>query len=250
MLYSGQGGASTPPLKGLTSMPISEKQFEANRRNAQRSTGPKTPEGKTRSSRNNLRHGLTGQVALLPHEDREIHDAFCNELIESLKPEAPMERELAQSIAEDSWRLNRICAIETNMFALGHYNHQSEIQIALADARTFQERAAQFNLLTTYEQRINRNRQRNLKALQELQAQRKAEHEKAMEEAKLLAQESLSNGIPFDPIANGFEFSFEQVNRAIDRDNRLKAARLAELKQSQPPTTGQNQKLPALKYAA
>jgi hypothetical protein len=40
---------------------ISEKRLEANRRNAQQSTCPKTIEGKSRSSRNNLRHGLTGQ---------------------------------------------------------------------------------------------------------------------------------------------------------------------------------------------
>ena len=65
---------------------ISEKQLEANRRNAQRSTGPRTGEGKTRSSRNNLRHGLTGHINILPTEDREAHDAFCNELSDSLKP--------------------------------------------------------------------------------------------------------------------------------------------------------------------
>ena len=51
---------------------LSEKQLEANRRNAQKSTGPKTTEGKSNSSRNNLRHGLTGQISLLPTEDREI----------------------------------------------------------------------------------------------------------------------------------------------------------------------------------
>ncbi len=90
----------------------SEKQLEANRRNAMRSTGPKTDEGKARSSRNNLRHGLTGQITILPSEDREAHDAFVNWLIEDLNPEAPMEEQLASSIAEDSWRLNRVCALD------------------------------------------------------------------------------------------------------------------------------------------
>ncbi len=55
---------------------ISEKQLEANRRNAQNSTGPKTAGGKAKSSRNNLRHGLTGHINILPTEDREAHDAF------------------------------------------------------------------------------------------------------------------------------------------------------------------------------
>src|SRR5579862_5506584 len=117
---------------------VSEKQLEANRRNAAKSTGPKTAEGKSNSSRNNLRHGLTGQINLLPTEDREAHDAFCDELSESLNPETPMERQFALSVAEDSWRLNRARAIENNMFALGHEGERRELQIALADARTFE----------------------------------------------------------------------------------------------------------------
>lgn len=185
-------------------MPISEKQFEANRRNAQRSTGPRTDDGKARSSRNNLRHGLCSQITVLPDEDRDAHDAFCNELIFSLKPETPMERDLAQSIAEDSWRLNRAVAIETNMFALGRGSrcgeNRHEIRNALADARTFQERAAQFNLLSLYEQRINRNRQRNLKQLQELQAERTARSEETQTEQT-------------EPVAaeNGFECSNGEI---------------------------------------
>ncbi len=203
---------------------VSEKQLEANRRNAQKSTGPRTIEGKSNSSRNNLRHGLTGQISLLPTEDREAHDTFCNELIDSFNPETPMERQLANSIAEDSWRLNRARAIEDNMFALGHQHERREAQIALADAETFQTQAAAFDRLTIYEQRINRNLQRNMKLLRDLQTERKAEHNQALEEAKLLAQLNLMNGLPYQPEQNGFVFSPTEINRAIDRDNRLKAA--------------------------
>src|SRR5580692_6095721 len=173
---------------------ISEKQLEANRRNAERSTGPTSATGKARSSQNNLRHGLTGHINILPTEDREAHDRFCNELVNSLKPETPMEQQLAHSVAEDNWRGHfdiaarpyprdllarhstygrRARAIENNMFALGHQGEHREIQVALADARTFQAQANQFQLLTIYEQRINRTLQRNLKQLQELQADRR-----------------------------------------------------------------------------
>ena len=213
---------------------ISEKQLAANRANAQRSTGARTAAGKANSSRNNLRHGLTGQISLLPTEDREAHDAFCNELIDSFRPDTPMEHQLAHSIAEDSWRLNRARAIENNMFALGHGHQHREAQIALADAATFLAQAAAFNLLSIYEQRINRNIQRNLKLLQELQAERKAQHDQAMEEAKLLAQLNLMNGLPYDPEQNGFVISHTEINQAIDRDNRLKAARLAAIAPSSP----------------
>jgi hypothetical protein len=226
---------------------VSEKQVEANRRNAQKSTGPKTAEGKSNSSRNNLRHGLTGQISLLPAEDREAHDAFCNELIDSFNPETPMERQLAQSIAEDNWRLNRARALENNMFALAHGHERRELQIALADAETFLTQANAFNLLSIYEQRINRGMQRNMKLLRELQAERKAQHDQAMEEAKLLAQVDLMNGLAYEPgfgrtgasplcdlNINGFEFAPAEINRAIDRDNRLAAAKRAMLTVQKP----------------
>jgi len=219
---------------------LSEKQLEANRRNAQKSTGPKTTEGKSNSSRNNLRHGLTGQISLLPTEDREAHDAFCNELIQSFAPETPMETQLAQSIAEDSWRLNRAVAIENNMFALGHQHERREIQIALADARTFLAQAAAFNLLSIYEQRVNRNLQRNMKLLRELQAERKAQRDRAMEEAKLLAQLNLMNGLAYEPERNGFVFSHTEINRAIDRDNRLQAAKRAAMPPAKQPAGHQS----------
>jgi hypothetical protein len=212
---------------------ISDKQLEANRRNAQNSTGPKTIEGKAQSSRNNQRHGLTGQINILPTEDREAHDAFCYQLTDSLEPETPMEHQFALSVAEDSWRLNRARAIENNMFALGHEGERREIQIALADAQTFQAQAHHFQLLTIYEQRINRNLQRNLKQLQELQAERKAQRERALEEAQLLAQLNLSQGLPYDPAAdqvqNGFVFSNAEINRHINRGNRLREAQEAML---------------------
>jgi hypothetical protein len=219
---------------------VSEKQLEANRRNAQKSTGARTAEGQANSSRNNLRHGLTGHISLLPTEDREAHDAFCNELIDSFNPETPMERQLARTIAEDSWRLNRACAMENNMFALRRQHERREIQIALADAQTFLAHANQFNLLTLYEQRINRNLQRNMKLLKELQTERQTQHNQAMEEAKLLAQLNLMNGLPYQPEGNGFVFSPAEINRAIDRDNRLKAARLAAMPPAKPRATHQS----------
>jgi hypothetical protein len=231
---------------------ISEKQLEANRRNARRSTGPTTAEGKERSSRNNLRHGLTGQITVLPSEDREAHDLFCNRLIQCLNPENPMEEQSANSIAEDSWRLNRVTAIETNIFALGRDRERREFQCALKDAETFLDQARNFQLLSLYEQRINRNLQRNLKQLRELRAERreqehtrldaeKVERERQMEDAKLLAQHSLMNGLPADlktsdPTVNGFEFSAAEINLAIDRDSRLQeAGELASSAENHPP---------------
>lgn len=214
---------------------VSEKQLEANRRNAQRSTGPQTAEGKARSSRNNLRHGLTGQVTVLSEEEREAHDAFCHRIVAALAPETPIEEQLAQFVAGDAWRLNRIAAIETNIFALGRRGDRGEIRNALAEAQAFLDHARELNLLSLYEQRIHRGMQRNLDQLRELRNERDARRHSRMEEASLLAQHSLANGIPFDPVENGFEFSNAEINRAIDRDNRLAAARKAAALAQNPP---------------
>ena len=125
---------------------ISDKQLEANRNNALKSTGPKTKEGRNRSRLNALRHGLTGQVTTMTAEERAAHDQFCQALIHSLAPEGAMETQLAQRIATDSWRLNRSSAIEDNLFALGLHQNSGEIcpdhpqvDAALTTARVFTE---------------------------------------------------------------------------------------------------------------
>src|SRR5271154_2856577 len=98
----------------------SDKQIAANRANSEKSTGPKTPETKAISSMNALRHGLTGQVNLMPDEDREAHDKFCAAIVESLSAEGALEIQFAQSVAEDNWRANRGRAIHTHMCAVGN----------------------------------------------------------------------------------------------------------------------------------
>src|ERR1039457_867292 len=104
-------------------MMISDKQLEANRNNALLSHGPVTEAGRKRSSMNALRHGLTGQVTSMTDEDRAAHDTFSKALMKDLAPAGAMEVQLAQRIATDSWRLNRISAIEDNLFALGQLQH-------------------------------------------------------------------------------------------------------------------------------
>src|SRR3984885_6118665 len=174
---------------------LSEKQLAANRANAQLSTGPKTEAGKGRSSLNARRHNLTGHVTAMTEEDRIAHNALSEALIKSMAPEGALELQLAQRVATDSWRLNRATAIEDNIFALGFTDHAGdidtdhpELHAALTAARTFAREAKSIELLTLYEQRINRSLQKNLVLLQQLQATRKAERQAEMVEAKKLLQ--------------------------------------------------------------
>jgi hypothetical protein len=220
---------------------ISEKQLEANRSNALLSTGPKTEEGRKRSRMNALRHGLTGQVTTMTVEDRAAHDQFSKALMKSLAPDGAMEIQLAQRIATDSWRLNRISAIEDNLFALGLQENggklcpeHEQIDSALTTAHVFTLESKNLQLLTLYEQRINRSLQKNLAILQSLQATRKAEHEAAMKEAAALLKLSEMKGLEYFPPKDGFLFSTAQIHAAIDREQRLERASTTDFSKYRP----------------
>jgi hypothetical protein len=217
---------------------VSERRIEANRRNAQRSTGPRSIDGRARSSMNALRHGITGQVSIMTVEDRGAHDKFVQELVDRLQPEGAVELQFASVIAEDFWRLQRIRAVENDMLALGNFSDAAaidvdhpEIHASLTRAQTFLDQSKDFERLTLYEQRINRAIEKNRKQLAELQAERKRERQEALEQACLLHQapatpEQSGNATPRNeqPAAasnNGFVFSSEEIESAIDRRSRL-----------------------------
>ena len=92
---------------------------EINRANAQHSTGPKTPEGKQRSSLNALRHGLTGQIIVLPGDDLEAYQRHVESYVNQCKPKGAIEAQLVQTLADTAWRLNRVSALENNLLTLG-----------------------------------------------------------------------------------------------------------------------------------
>src|SRR6266850_1825082 len=77
-----------------------------NRANASHSTGPKTEAGKKRSCLNAMRHGLTGQTIVLPAEDLNAYNHFTQQCFDELKPVGFLEKQLAQIIADTSWRLH------------------------------------------------------------------------------------------------------------------------------------------------
>ena len=105
----------TNPFSDRSSM-TSVKQIEANRRNALKSTGPTTPEGKERSRRNALRHGLTAETVIAALEDAEDYQAFEAAVIADYDAESAVERELVLRLASVLWRLRRATGIETAMF--------------------------------------------------------------------------------------------------------------------------------------
>jgi hypothetical protein len=141
---------------------------------------------------------------------------------------------MAQSIADDHWRLNRVSAIETNMFALGHYESpgpdnisdavsddlsdstepDSDIHAALNSARVFLADAKQFALLSIYEQRIHRNLQKSMTEFRCLQSAR-VQQSAAQAKTSANVQHKPVNNLPARRAENGFEFSNHPVQPPI-----------------------------------
>ena len=84
----------------------------ANRRNARKSTGPRTPEGKAIVAQNPVKHGLHARQALINSDDQAEFDLYRIHLLADLAPATPMESILAERIIALSWRLRRTARIQ------------------------------------------------------------------------------------------------------------------------------------------
>ena len=105
-------------VRGTRTAMTSWRQFQANRLNALKSTGPRTEEGKRTSRRNALRHGLTAETVIDGLEDGEDYRGFEAAIIADYDAETAVERELVLRLASLLWRLRRIIAIETDLFRI------------------------------------------------------------------------------------------------------------------------------------
>jgi hypothetical protein len=207
-------------------------------------TGPTSETGKQRSRLNAYKHGLTGQIHLFTPEEHTAFEKHCQSIVEALAPVGILEHDLAQSIAEDKWRLNRARAIEHGIFALGQMADESqpdslqndpreidqpEISQALSQAKTWIEDGKHIQLLALYQQRIQRSIERNIAELRTLRAERLAARQQAVEEAILLSQLAKSKGETYNPAADfpspEFVFSIAEFELLIGRQQRLDEAR-------------------------
>jgi hypothetical protein len=105
----------------------SAKKIEANRRNAQKSSGPKSADGKSRSRFNAVKHGMRATAAVLPGEDAAAFSARVDDWTSDLKPRNKVEQYLVDKAAKESWRLDRIELAHTARLSIN-------INTAMADA--------------------------------------------------------------------------------------------------------------------
>ena len=104
----------------------SDKKAEANRRNAQKSTGPKTPEGKNLVRLNAVRHGLRAEEILLAGENEEALKELGERLRAELQPVGEFENLLVDQIVAAYWRLRRVGRVETGIFAWERSEERAE----------------------------------------------------------------------------------------------------------------------------
>jgi hypothetical protein len=188
---------------------------------------------------NAYRHGLTGQIHILTPADQVAYDKHCGAIRESLAPAPGVEADLVQSICDDRWRLHRAAAFESSIFAMGLTlpggvrADQPEVDDAFAHARVWLSKGEHLALLSLYESRIQRRVEKNLALLRQLQQDRQAALEKAVEEASLLAQLAQSKGesydierdFPRESLPPQFDFSLHQIARLAAHHRRLAEAK-------------------------
>src|ERR1700761_4296828 len=92
------------------------KQIEANKRNAQSSTGPKTPEGKAKSSLNRLSHGFASNARLMPGEDPEEFKSLLLDLVNEFQPATATEQILVEELGTTRWLSLRALRLQGDAF--------------------------------------------------------------------------------------------------------------------------------------
>jgi hypothetical protein len=202
-------------------------------------TQGRTQEGKARSALNALRHGLTARVVVLPSEDMDAYQAFSKEIVDSLDAQTPVERQFAQTVADNQWRINRIRSIEDGMLGMGHFEAAgdfecptAQIHSAMTAARAFRNDSKSFVNLSIYEQRLHRTMKESLRQLRELQTERREKNKTEMDDAIRLLKTRQMKGLPFQPEPatneSKFVYASAEITAESSRRDRFRDSLIAE----------------------
>ena len=220
---------------------ISEARLLANRNNAQKSTGAKTPAGRARSSLNAVRHGKCGRVVIYySRQDVERHKQCREDLVKEHNPQGTEELNLIETAASFHFKINQAFTMEEGVLADEHEQAadfdtcNEEVHGAIALGRAYEVRQSTLNNSSTYLSRMFRNQQQAMKRFHELKAARLAK------EAERLAKEAtdIQKAIPvakyfkmlgktFDPKQLGFVCSAEQVEQELARQEIMEKVQIA-----------------------
>ena len=159
-----------------------QAKIESNRRNARRSTGPRTRDGKAASARNSLRHGLLSKQIIFPDDDIQAFTSFRQNMLADLAPDGALEENLAQRIIVNAWRHDQAVQMVTAVIA----HRTTEAEAELTESRRPGDPLAlglirdaggadALSKLGRYERALERSVDRTRHELERLQAQRRGD---------------------------------------------------------------------------
>src|SRR5579864_5355464 len=156
----------------------SEKQIAANRLNAQKSTGPKTPEGRAAVRLNGIKHGLTAETLVLPGESQADFQALLDSYQAEHAPATPTEEALVLQLAMAIWRLRRLYHQEAGYHAyemkfLNSLNSEKKLDNHTLSSMAVNSSRDTLSLFNRQEARLERTLLRGLAELKRLRSQRR-----------------------------------------------------------------------------
>ncbi|MDQ2774341.1 MAG: hypothetical protein M3Y57_05345 [Acidobacteriota bacterium] len=209
---------------------LSPARLAANRANAQLSTGPQSSEGRANSSRNDLKTALTGRTVLLPEDDAERYEQHLIAYDKAYGPIGECECELVQSLADATWRIDRIPGLEEAIYVKGCNQFADQVtdldrraRLTMLRMHTYLAYERQFRNLQIQEMRLHRLREKLIKEVKELQREREQKEKDELAQAAKLYIAAKTDRKPFDPADHGFEFSTADVEAYLHgvRANKL-----------------------------
>jgi hypothetical protein len=205
--------------------------IEINRENAQHSTGPVTEAGKKKASLNALRHGLTSQLVVMPTEDLEAYRSHLKSFLDEYHPQGATEASLVQALADASWRLNRVAAMETNLLMLGAASapdaFTDPIRDAMAMVAALESRSKTLANLSMHTQRLSRQFEKTVTQLRDLQETRRIQEKVDLDCLVSILEMCESKGETYVSSEDGFVFTEPQIaaaRRLRNRDRRIAEA--------------------------
>src|SRR5216684_2187795 len=181
-----------------------EKQFEANRLNAQKSTGPRTPEGRAAVRLNGVKHGLTAETIVLKGESEADFTALFDSLEAEHDPASPTEEALVVQLAMATWRLRRLYHVEGGFYTFkmkDTVDNRKELKLNDAERMGYMaylstETRSMFN---RQEARMERSFYRALHELQRLRKERESNLASVSQETSEALNKEVSAEPPHSP---------------------------------------------------
>ena len=205
---------------------ISEAQLAANQANAQLSTGPVTEAGKAASSKNALKHGLTGKTVLLPTDDASEYQHLLEVYNKRLAPATDEEQALVQSLLDSTWRIARIKNLETGILLKGqielaklYEDLPAPRRAQLIQVETYLKYEKSIRNLNVQEARLHRRMEKDQAELTRLQTLRKREESQALRESRSVVRQASPATPTYTAPPNGFEFSTDQTIPLVALDS-------------------------------